>query len=144
MDRSKKKYSTDTIKTRWKLSLGTTGFKLLGITFDVDLDKMIGINYMDKIAQIQNSIKMWRRRFLTPLGKITVIKSLLLPKITHLLISLPNPDTEILNIISSIFYDFLWTGRAKIKQSVIVKQYFEGGLNMINLNAFSQALKSHG
>ena len=91
---------------------------------------------MDKIAQIKNSIKMWRRRFLTPLGKITVIKSLLLPKITHLLIYLPNPDTEILNIISSIFYDFLWTGRAKIKQSVIVKQYFEGGLNMINLNAF--------
>ena len=84
---------------------------------------------------------MWRRRFLTLLGKTTVIKSLLLPKITHLLISLPNPDTEILNIISSIFYDFLWTGRAKIKQSVIVKQYFEGGLNMINLNAFSQALK---
>ena len=84
---------------------------------------------------------MWRRRFLTPLGKITVIKSLLLPKITHLLISLPNPDTEVLNIISSIFYDFLWTGRAKTKQSVIVKQYFEGGLNMINLNAFSQALK---
>ena len=136
-----KKYSTDAIKTRWKLSWGTTRFKLLGITFDVDLDKMIGINYMDKIAQIKNSIKMWRRRFLTPLGKITVIKSLLLPKITHLLISLPNPDTEILNIISSIFYDFLWTGRAKIKQSVIVKQYFEGGLNMINLNAFSQALK---
>ena len=136
-----KKYSTDAIKTRWKLSWGTTRFKLLGITFDVDLDKMIGINYMDKIAQIKNSIKMWRRRFLTPLGKITVIKSLSLPKITHLLISLPNPDTEILNIISSIFYDFLWTGRAKIKQSVIVKQYFEGGLNMINLNAFSQALK---
>ena len=60
-----KKYSTDAIKTRWKLSWGTTRFKLLGITFDVDLDKMIGINYMDKIAQIKNSIKMWRRRFLT-------------------------------------------------------------------------------
>ena len=85
---------------------------------------------------------MWRRRFLTPLGKITVIKSLLLPKITHLLIALPNPDTETLNIISGIFYDFLWN--AKIKQSVIVKQYFEGGLNMINFTAFTQALKSHG
>ena len=84
---------------------------------------------------------MWRRRFLTPLGKITVIKSLLLPKITHLLIALPNPDTETLNCISGIFYDFLWNGRAKIKQSVIVKQYFEGGLSMINLTAFTQALK---
>ena len=113
MGRSKK-YSTDAIKTRWKLSWGKTRFKLLGITFNVDLDKMIGINYMDKIAQIKNSIKMWRRRFLTPFGKINVIKSLLLPKITHLLISLPNPDTEILNIIGGISYDFLWTGRAKL------------------------------
>ena len=75
------------------------------------------------------------------MGKITVIKFLLLPKITHLLTALPNPDTETLNIISGIFYDFLWTGIAKIKHSVVVKQYFEGGLNMINLIAFNQALK---
>ena len=109
--------------------------------FDVDLDKMIKINYADKIAQIKNSVKIWRRRFLSPLGKITVIKSLLLPKITHLLTALPKPDTETLNIISGIFYDFLWTGRAKIKHSVVVKQYFEGGLNMINLIAFNQALE---
>ena len=136
-----KKYRTDSIKTRWKLSWGATQFRLLGITFNVDLDKIIGINYTDRIAQIKNSIKIWRRRFLTPLGKITVIKSLLLPKLTHLLIALPNPDTETLNNINGIFFDFLWNGRAKIKQPVVVKQYFEGGLKMINLMAFAQALK---
>ena len=99
------------------------------------------MNYANKIVQIKHSIKIWRRRFLSPLGKITVIKSLLLPKVIHLLTALPNPDTETLNIISGIFYDFLWYGRAKIKQSVVVKQYLEGGLNMINLIAFNQALK---
>ena len=109
--------------------------------FDVDLDKMIKMNYANKIVQIKHSIKIWRRRFLSPLGKITVIKSLLLPKVIHLLTALPNPDAETLNIISGIFYDFLWYGRAKIKQSVVVKQYLEGGLNMINLIAFNQALK---
>ena len=109
--------------------------------FDVDLDKMIKINYANKIVQIKHSIKIWRRRFLYPLRKITVIKSLFLPKVIHLLTALPNPDTETLNIISGIFYDFLWYGRAKIKQSVVVKQYLEGGLNMINLIAFNQALK---
>ena len=113
----------------------------MGITFNVDLDKIIGINYTDRIVQIKNSIKMWRRRFLTPLGKITVIKSLLLPKLSHLLIALPNPDTETLNNINGIFFDFLWNGKAKIKQPVVVKQYFEGGLKMINLMAFAQALK---
>ena len=33
-----KKYSTATIKTRWKLSWGKTDFKLLGITFRVSLE----------------------------------------------------------------------------------------------------------
>ena len=67
-------YSTDSIKTRRKFSWGATKFRLLGITFNVDLDKIIGINYTDRIAQTKNPIKMWRRRFLTPLGNITVIK----------------------------------------------------------------------
>ena len=136
-----KKYSTHSIKTRWKLSWGTSQFKLIGITFDVDLTKIIGINYGNKMQTIKNSIKLWQRRALSPLGKITVIKSLLLPKITHLLIVLPKPGITLLQEINTLFYDFLWKGRAKIKQSVVVKQYFEGGLKMVNLFAFEQALK---
>ena len=136
-----KKYSTHSIKTRWKLSWGTCQFKLLGITFDVDLTKIIGINYGIKIQTLKNSIKLWQRRALSPLGKITVIKSLLLQKITHLLIALPKPENTLLQEINTLFYDFLWKGRAKIKQSVVVKQYFEGGLKMVNLFAFEQALK---
>ena len=64
-----------------------------------------------------------------------------MPKLTHLLIALPYPDTETLNNINGIIFDFLWNDRAKIKQPVVVKQYFEGGLKMINLMAFAQALK---
>ena len=78
------------------------------------------------------------------LGKNYCYQISLIAKIIHLLTALPNPDTETLNIISGIFYEFLWYGRAKIKQSVVVKQYFEGGLYMINLIAydkFNQALK---
>ena len=136
-----KKYSADSIKTRWKLSWGATKFKLLGVTFDVDLNKVIRQNYSDKIGYIKNSIKHWQRRFLTPLGKIIVIKSLLLPKITHLLIALPNPDLNILNEINDVLYDFLWNGQAKIKQSVVIKQYFEGGLKVINIKTYAEALK---
>ena len=136
-----KKYSIDSIKTRWKLSWGANNFKLLGITFDVDLNIIIKENYYNKIKQIKNSLKVWNRRFLTPLGKITVVKSLMLPKITHLLMSLPNPETELLEEINRMFFDFIWNGRSKIKQSVVIKQYFEGGLKMVNIMAFAQALK---
>ena len=69
-----------------------------------------------------------------------------MPKSTHLLIALPNPDTETLNNINVffvffLFFYFLSNGSAQIKQPVVVKQYFEGGLKMINLMAFAQAQK---
>ena len=138
----RKKYSTDTIKTKWKLHWGNSDFKLLGIKFNVDLNKINKINYQDKINNIKKIIKLWKRRYLTPLGKITVIKTLLLPILNHLFVSLPNPEDHFLKQINELFYDFLWNGTAKIKQTVIVKQYVEGGLKMINIKAFIKSLKA--
>ena len=40
-----------------------------------------------------------------------------------------------------MFYEFLWEGQTKIKQSVVVKEYCEGGLKMINLKAFMNSMK---
>ena len=102
---------------------------------------MIDLNFKEKIKVIENKIKIWKRRYLSPLGKITVIKSLLIPILTHLFISLPNPNTTIIAKLNKVFFDFLWEGPAKIKQTVIVKNYIEGGLKMINLIAFLDSLK---
>ena len=99
---------------------------------------------MKKYKKIRSLIKLWIRRYLTPLGKITVIKTLLLPKLNHLFISIPNPSEQIIKELNNIFFSFLWDGPAKIKQNVVVKQYCEGGLRMINLKAFisNQNLKN--
>ena len=102
-----KKYSSDSIKTKWKLSWGSDQFKLLGITFDVNLDKTPGINYEEKILKIKKLIKLWKRRYLTPLGRITVIKTLLLPILNNLFISLPNPSEQIIKQINDMFFYFL-------------------------------------
>ena len=136
-----KKYSTASIKTRWKLSWGKTDFKLLGISFHIDLDKMQQINFKEKVQKIRSLIKLWKRRYLTPLGKITVIKTLLLPMLNHLFISIPNPDEQTIKEINNIFFEFLWDGPAKIKQNVVIKQYCEGGLKMVNLKAFIISMK---
>ena len=84
---------------------------------------------------------MWKRRYLTPIGKITVIKTLLLPILNHLFISLPDPNDSILKHLNELFFEFVWQGPAKIKKEVIIKQYNEGGLKMINIKAFVQGLK---
>ena len=86
-------------------------------------------------------MKQWKRRYLTPIGKITVIRTLLLPMFNHLFMSIPNPGVDILMAIQNSFYEFLWHGPAKIRRNVVVKQYSEGGLQMVNLKCFIQGLK---
>ena len=77
------KYSTRSINTKWKLNWRSTCFKLLGISFDVDLIKMCALNFTDEIEDIKKCIAHWKRRSLTVIGKITVLKSLFLPILTH-------------------------------------------------------------
>ena len=120
------KYSTDTIKTRLKLSWGKSNFKLLGIHFNVELHTMLELNNKEKLSKMKNLIQIRKRRYRTPLGKITVIKSVLISLLTHRFISLPNPASSIINQLKTILLDFLRKGPQKIKQNVLVKEYSEG------------------
>ena len=101
------KYSTGKIKTRWKLPWGKTNFKLYGIFFHINLDEIQRIDFTDKKQNIKSIIQLWKRRYLTPLGKITVIKTLLLPILNHLFISIPNPNDQIIKEINDVLFEFL-------------------------------------
>ena len=104
---------------------------------------MIKENYTAKIKQLENMVKQWGRQSLTPLGKITVIKTFMTSIFIHLFISLPNQSQAIMDYINNTIFSFLWNNKtSKIKQSVIIKQYCEGGLKTINVKAFIYALKT--
>ena len=61
----------------------------------------------------------------------------------HLFLRLPNPSQNIIQQINKVMFSFLWNNKtSKIKVSAVQKQYCDGGLKMINLDAFIQALKS--
>ena len=68
--------------------------KVLGVVFPKDLKNVTEINIRPRLMQIEKEIVQWRRRYLTPFGKITVIKSLLISKLVHLLLALPNPTAK--------------------------------------------------
>ena len=51
-----------------------------------------------------------------------------------------DPSTDPPDSNSDVF-EYLWEGPAKIKQSIAVKQYCQGGLQIINLKAFINSLK---
>lgn len=68
-----KKYSNHKLCQEIEL-IWTTKFKLLGIQYDVDLSKIIRMNYEKKFVKIKSTVKQWKKRNLTPIGKVTLIK----------------------------------------------------------------------
>ena len=137
-----KKYSEDRLcpdlKFQW-----TTNFKLLGIYYDVDLAKITKLNYDKKLVKIKTIIEQWKKRNLTPIGRITLIKSLLISQLNHLFITLPNPPVSVIKDLNKLIFNFLWKSNVdKIKRKVVTQKYAQGGLKMVNIVSYITALKS--
>ena len=126
-------------------SLGLTvvdELKILGITFCRNNNNITSNNILPILPKISFEVAQWRRRNLTLMGKITVVKSLLLSKLVHILSALPDPTAEDIKQINNIFFKFIWNiGTDKIKRVKIVQSYINDGLKMIDLKSFVNSLK---
>jgi len=120
----------------------TGRFKLLGIKCDLNSPDKTLLNFPDKLQSINKILSDWCWHDLTFIGKITVIKSLALPILIQSLTVLPNPSDNILKDIQKLFLKFLWNGkRNKVKREILTNSYEDGGLKMIDIKLFCQALK---
>ena len=117
-------------------------FTILGVLFTHDLKDITDININKQLPVIDQLINNWTNRFLTPVGRITVVKSLIIPKIIHILTSLPDMSPEMLKHIEKMVFRFIWrNGPEKIKREIICQSKYNGGLGMLDIKAFSKSLK---
>ena len=87
-----KKFSGDTFNNRFKFEWNQKESTILGIRFSCtcNLNNMIELNYKEKLSQIEKELKQRSKRILAPLCRITMLKTLIISKLNHLFISLPN------------------------------------------------------
>ena len=100
----KKKWCKEKL-LRLYLQWETICFNMLGLSFSGDLMECTAINFSKQIREIHKIINNWNKRSLAPIGKITIVKTFLLFKLNHLLLSLPNPLH--FQKINGIFYRFI-------------------------------------
>ena len=84
----------ETICSEYNIQWENGPFTILGITFTADLNNMEKLNFEEKLIKIQNEIILWNKRNITPIGRVTIAKSLLIPKLTHLFTVLPKPNNK--------------------------------------------------
>ena len=139
----RKKFCKDKLNIGINLDWTKSTFSLLGLEFSVNLNDMVEINYNKTIAQCSNILNNWKKRLLTPIGKITVIKTFIIPKFNHLFISLPSPNPSILTKLSKLIFDYIWDGKPdKINRKQLAQDYLNGGLKMLDLPVFIKCLKT--
>ena len=122
----------------------TQEFTSLGIDYNVtQLNRITDLNLEGKIVDMEKLISVWKIRNLTLVGKITIIKTLLISKITHILLSLPRPSEEYFDKIEEIFSNFLWQNKPpKFNRSILENLSENGGLQFPNIRNIDISMKA--
>ena len=86
-----------------------------------------------KLTEIDKIMALWLPRNLTPYGKITLFKSLMLSKITHILLSLLSPKKLYHKKMRKKVQMLLWGDKPpKFKQSILENVKELSGLQLTN------------
>ena len=90
---------------------------------------------------METLLNIWRSRNLSLKGKITIMKTIILPQIQFLFSMIYIPD-EILDKIDKLLFNYLWDcKRSKIKRTTITAKIENGGLGMIDVHEVHNASK---
>ena len=135
---------TDKLAINQNIKWSMRKVKALGVWFSISKEEALILNYQEKKEKISKILSCWQLRRLTLLGKVTVIKSLAASQLVYIMSSLPSSQS-FLKEIHKLLYNFLWDGRGdKIKRSVMLNEYKDGGLKMLDIRSLIMLLNKNG
>jgi hypothetical protein len=136
------KNSTVTFMQNLKIIWNPIKMKVLGIWITNTLKECSKLNYDEKFYEVRKLMQVWLKRNLTPLGRVAVLKSLILSKLIHLWLLLPRPPENIINEMQKMCYQFVWGNKPdKINRKTAVKSVSNGGIGIPDLKMLISALK---
>ena len=115
--------------------------RLLGVYVGGTKDTCDTQNWESKIQGLENVLNTWKTRDLTLFGKITILKTLALPKLIYLAGIIEVPP-YVIKKVEKLLYKFVWKSKDRIKRKVLIKPIEEGGLGMIDIVSQFNALKA--
>ena len=97
-------------------------------------------NFIENLDKIKKLLNLWSSRGLALHGKVTVIKSLVIPKFVYVSSLIPTPR-EVVKNLNRMLFNFLWKGKDKVTRLSVINEYEKGGLKMVDLEALIQSLR---
>ena len=97
-------------------------------------------NFIERLDSIKKPIRIWSSRGLSIYGKVTLIKSVLIPKFVYRSSLLPTPK-EFVKELNQILFHFLWKGPDKVTRVSVINEYDKGGLKMTDVDSMVMSLR---
>ena len=120
-----------------------TYMKVTGIIFSFDKQLQIEKNYENTVEKIDATLNLWKRRGISLLGRIQVVKTFAFSQI-RFLTNFVEPPLEKIEQIKKKIFSFIWdndTGRGKIKRDTAIADYDQGGLRVPDTDAILDSQK---
>jgi len=115
---------------------------VLGITVSCDKNKLITLNYVPVLDNIQQTLNIWSQRNLSLFGRIEVIKTLAVSKLIYIMSLLPSPSKAYIEDMERILFHFVWKNTtAKVRKKVLKSTKNMGGADMVDLKIKDTSLK---
>ena len=106
--------------------------KILGVYFGYGAKQRDELNFRNTLKSLK-TINLWKQRGLSLLGRIQIIKTFAIPKLTYRASVLPI-SIDLIKEADSLFYYFIWNGKDKVKRNVMISEVEKGGLNMLDID----------
>ena len=90
-----------------KIVWNPSQFQILGVWFKQNLNGCEQIYYNEKFSEVKALFNIWSKRLITPLGRVAILKSLILSKLVHLWILLLDPPDDFVNNVQNMCFQFM-------------------------------------
>ena len=114
--------------------------KALGVLYTYDSKLLMAKKFIDNLDKIKKLLNLWSSRGLSLHGKVTTIKSLVIPKFVYVSSLIPTPK-EVVKDLNRMLFNFQWNGKDKVTRLSVINEYEKGGLKMVDLEALIQSLR---
>ena len=110
----------------------------MGIYFGYDERQRNDLNFRQTLKSIKKSINVWKWRGLSLLRRVQIVKTFAITKLMFRASVLPI-SKELIKEANSIFYNFIWNGKDKVKCLPLISDIEMGGLKMLDIQSMISA-----
>ena len=123
------------------LKITKSSVRCLGILCHTDIDNAVNENFELKVKKIKKLLGMWSQRNLSLKGRITFLRTMVLPIILYPASVLHIPNWVIFEV-DKLFFSFVWCYKKPgIRKEVLIASIEEGGLKMPHFESIVKGMK---